>query len=125
MIDYDYIGFDREGYSVQHVLFGMWDEERQKYNRELHYEAGIVTIPIEEITQNLRPLGYILEDISDNRKSERNMLKVTLISSNRDIGNNVDKKTFDKKTFDKKTFDKRTFDKKNNSNNIYEALNNN
>ncbi len=123
MIDYDNIGFDREGYSTQHILFGMWDEERQQYSRELHYEAGIVTIPIKETTDNLRPLGYILEDISDNRKSERNMLKVTLISSNRNIENNVIKKTFVKKTFDKKPFDNKTFVKKNNSNNMYEALN--
>ncbi len=77
IIDYDCIGFDREGYSVQHVLFGMWDKEQEKYCRELHTEAGITDIPIKETTNNLKPLGYILEDISDNRKSQRKMLKVT------------------------------------------------
>lgn len=67
------------GYSLGILLDGYWVKEKEEYCRKRHEKAGIECDPItqlEEFYSKKNP-DFRIEDVSDNKKSDRWVIKVS------------------------------------------------
>ena len=70
---------DLNGFSAYTIYRGFWNSEKKKHDRLPHMEAGIPTTPFKQVSNELLPLGYKLEDLSDTKKSTHIVIKVSFI----------------------------------------------
>lgn len=71
---------DLKVFSEFTIYRGFWNAEKKKHDRLPHMEAGISAAPLRQVTRELRPLGYKVEDISDLGKSTHVVIQVNLVS---------------------------------------------
>lgn len=71
---------DLKEFSEFTIYRGFWNAEKKKHDRLPHMEAGISAAPLRQVTRELRPLGYQVEDISDLGKSTHVVIQVNLVS---------------------------------------------
>lgn len=69
-----------EGFSEFTIYRGFWNSEKKKHDRLPHMEAGISATPLRQVTKELMPLGYNVDDISDLTKSTHVVIQVNLNS---------------------------------------------
>ena len=69
-----------EGFSEFTIYRGFWNSEKKKHDRLPHMEAGISATPLRQVTKELMPLGYNVDDISDLTKSTHVVIQVNLDS---------------------------------------------
>ena len=69
---------DTNKFDVDSVYKGFYNPKRKLFNRLIHYEAGIEKTPFEQIRDEMKEFGYILNDISDITLSKNVLIEVEL-----------------------------------------------
>ena len=60
------------------IYRGFWNAEKKKHDRLPHMEAGIKSTPLNQVINELRPLGYKVMDVTDSKKSLNVVIEVLL-----------------------------------------------
>ena len=69
---------DTNKFDVDSVYKGFYNPKRKLFNRLMHYESGIEKTPFEQIRDEMKEYGYILNDISDITLSKNVLIEVEL-----------------------------------------------
>jgi len=69
---------DIKNFSEFTIFRGFWNSEKKKHDRLPHMEAGIKATPLVQVSRELRPLGYIIKDISNTSLSLHVVVEVLL-----------------------------------------------
>lgn len=87
---------DLKGFSEFTIYRGFWNGEKKKHDRLPHMESGIKATPIVQVSRTLRPMGYIVKDISDVNLSLHIVIEVTLEMKTDEVEGKVEDKVEDK-----------------------------
>ena len=69
---------DTNKFDVDSVYKGFYNPKRKLFNRLMHYESGIEKTPFEQIRDEMKEYGYILNDMSDITLSKNVLIEVEL-----------------------------------------------
>ena len=78
MINPEEMDCDIKNFKPSSIMKGFWNKTTRRWTRIQHIEAGIKNKPIDEISRDLNKLGYIVQDISDNNKSNKTYIRVLI-----------------------------------------------
>jgi hypothetical protein len=70
---------DLKGFKPFTIHRGFWNKDKRFHDILPHIEAGIIQLPIQQVNDDLLPLGYSISDISDRSKSFNLVISVNLL----------------------------------------------
>lgn len=76
---------DLNNFAEYTIYRGFWNAEKKKHDRLPHMEAGIKSTPLNQVINELRPLGYKVMDVTNSTKSLNVVIEVTLEEKNEEV----------------------------------------
>ena len=73
---------DLNNFAEYTIYRGFWNAEKKKHDRLPHMEAGIKSTPLNQVINELRPLGYNVMDVTNSGKSLNVVIEVILEEKN-------------------------------------------
>lgn len=65
-----------DGFKYTSMLYGFWNKETHRFDDTI-YKKNSIQKPLERVAEELAPLGFKLENISDSSKSFRLFIKLS------------------------------------------------
>ena len=76
ILDDKFITADCDGFVYTSVLYGFWDKKTQRFDDSAFTKHNIKK-PFVAVQEELKELGYTLEDVSDPKRSQRLYIKLS------------------------------------------------
>lgn len=72
---------DIHNFSSWTLMKGFWNYRTKQHNREMHEKAGIKFTPIQELNTILNSFGFIINDISNKKKSFNTVYEIIFVDN--------------------------------------------